>query len=107
MLAQTEFSADIFDTQKQGTPSKSRIYDAKDKISFDSKEHDSKGGAFIMNLATQTMTILMPEQRMYMDMLAAAGKQRKMFSLLQASVAKKASGDWQKLATNKGGPCHK
>ena len=107
MLAQTEFSADIFDTHKQGTTSQSRIHFAKDKIRFDSKEQDSKGGAFIMNLATQTMTILMPQQRMYMEMPAAAGEQRKMFSFFQATDVENACGDWQKLATNKGGTCHK
>jgi hypothetical protein len=107
-LAQTEFSAEVVDTHKQGTTSQSKIYFAKDKIRFDSLDRDSKGGgAFIMNLATQSMTVLMPQQHMYMEMPAEAGEQRKMFSFFRATDVENACGDWQKLATNKGGTCHK
>jgi hypothetical protein len=108
VLAQTEFSAEVFDSHKQGTTSQSKIYFSKDKIRFDSVDRDAKNaGAFIMNLSNQSMTILMPQQRMYMEMPADAQEQRQMFSFFKTSDAENACGDWLKLATNKGGSCHK
>jgi hypothetical protein len=109
VAAQTEFSADVVDTHKQGTTTNARIYFAKDKIRFDSQDHESKsgGGAFIMNLATQSMTIIMPQQHMYMDMPAQAQEQRQMFSFFRVGDVENACSDWLKLATNKGGSCHK
>jgi hypothetical protein len=106
--AQTEFSAEVFDTHKQGAATTAKIYFAKDKIRFDSQDRQSKNeGAFIMNLATQSMTIIMPQQHMYMEMPAQAQEQRQMFSFFRAADVENACSDWQKLATNKGGTCHK
>jgi hypothetical protein len=107
VLAQSEFSADIFDTHKQGTTNQSKIYFAKDKIRFDSKDRDSKGGSVIMNLATQSMMVIMPQQHMYMEMPADAGEKRNMFSFFKTTDVENACSDWLKLATNKGGSCHK
>jgi hypothetical protein len=105
--AQTEFSAEVVSSQKQGTQTQSKIYFSKDKIRFDSRDPDSKGAAFIMNLASQTVTILMPQQHMYMEMPAQAQEQRQMFSFFKTSDVENACGDWLKLASNKGGTCHK
>jgi len=105
-LAQTEFSADVVDSHKQGTTSQSKIYFSKDKIRFDSRDANSPG-AFIMNLSNQSMTILMPQQHMYMEMPADAQEQRNMFSFFKTSDVENACGDWLKLANNKGGSCHK
>jgi hypothetical protein len=105
-LAQTEFSAEVVDTHKQGTTTQSKIYFAKDKIRFDSRD-PSNPGAFIMNLSNQSMTILMPQQHMYMEMPADAQEQRQMFSFFKTSDVENACGDWLKLANNKRGTCHK
>ena len=105
-VAQTEFSAEVVDSHKQGTTSQSKIYFSKDKIRFDSRDANSPG-AFIMNLSNQSMTILMPQQRMYMEMPADAQEQRNMFSFFKTSDVENACGDWLKLANNKGGSCHK
>jgi len=105
-VAQTEFSAEVVDSHKQGTTSQSKIYFSKDKIRFDSRDANSPG-AFIMNLSNQSMTILMPQQHMYMEMPADAQEQRNMFSFFKTSDVENACGDWLKLANNKGGSCHK
>ena len=108
VFAQTEFSAEVFDSHKQGTTSQSKIYFSKDKIRFDSSDSDPRSaGAFIMNLSNQSMTILMPQQHMYMEMPAEAQEQRQMFSFFKTSDVENACGDWLKLANNKGGSCHK
>jgi len=104
--AQTEFSAEVVDSHKQGANSQSKISFSKDKIRFDSRDGDNSG-AFIMNLSNQTMTILMPQQHMYMEMPAGAQEQRNMFSFFKTSDAENACADWLKLANNKGGSCHK
>jgi Domain of unknown function (DUF4412) len=105
-LAQTEFSAEVVDTHKQGNTTQSKIYFAKDKIRFDSRDPKSPG-AFIMNLSNQSMLILMPQQHMYMEMPAEAQEQRQMFSFFKTSDVENACSDWLKLASNKGGTCHK
>jgi hypothetical protein len=110
VAAQTEFSAEVVDTQKEGTPTKAKIYFAKDKIRFDSQDRESKnGGAFIMNLATQSATVIMPQQHMYMDMPVQMQEhgQREMFNFFRAADVDNACSDWLKLAANKGGTCHK
>jgi hypothetical protein len=107
-MAQSEFSADVIDTHKQGSPTQAKIYFAKNKIRFDAVDRDPKsGGAVIMNLATQSIIIIMPQQRMYMEMPAQAGEQRQMFTFFQTTDVENACGDWLKLENNKGGSCHK
>ena len=71
-IAQTEFSAEIVDTQKADNPNRAKIYMAKDKLRIEptagSTMGKGSGGAVIMNLATQTTTVLMDQQHMYMEM---------------------------------------
>src|ERR1700679_1522945 len=70
-LAQAEFSAEIVDLQKPGTPSTAKIYFAKDKMRVESQNANPHGGgAVIVNFAAQTTTVLMPQQHMYMEMPA-------------------------------------
>jgi hypothetical protein len=109
-LAQAEFSADLVDTQKPGSPTKARMYFGKDKIRFESQEMGAHGGgAIIMNFATQTAVILMPQQHMYMDMPVQMQSQRMGYTsaFFRAGDVESACGDWQKMATNKTSTCHK
>jgi Domain of unknown function (DUF4412) len=109
-FAQAEFSADIVDLQKPGTPVTAKIYFTKDKLRMESQNAGARsGGAVIMNLATQTSTILMPQQHMYMDvsMEAQAQHQGNTFSFFRTGDAESACADWMKMAYNKGGSCHK
>ena len=108
-LAQTEFSADIVNTHKQGTPTEAKVYFAKDRMRIESQEQrDPKNmGAVIFNLATQTSIVLIPQQHMYMEMPASSMSQRGMYSFFRTGDVENACTDWQKLSHNQGGTCHK
>ena len=106
-LAQTEFSAEIVDLEKPGTAA-AKLYFGKDKLRIESQNSGARsGGALIMNLATQTSTVLMPQQHMYMDMPAQSKAQRLGYTFFQTGDVENACSDWLKLASNKGGSCHK
>jgi hypothetical protein len=107
-LAQSEFSAETVDTQKSGNPTQAKIYMAKNKIRIESGVGNAKApGAVIMNLATQTYTILMDKQQMYMEMPTQTTGQRTMYNFFQTGDVESACVDWLQQAKNKGGSCHK
>jgi hypothetical protein len=109
-LAQTEFSADVVDLQKPGTPTQAKIYFAKDKIRIESQTMSAHGGgAVIMNFATQTAMVLMAQQHMYMEMPVQAQGQRMAYAsaFFHAGDVEDACGDWQKMGHNQGSSCHK
>jgi hypothetical protein len=106
-FAQTEFSADIVDTQKGDAPN-AKIYFAKDKMRFEPAQKNARGtGAMIMNLATQTSTVLMDQQHMYMEMPAQMAAQRGAYTFFRTGDVEAACADWAQQARNKGGSCHK
>jgi outer membrane lipoprotein-sorting protein len=108
LFAQTEFSAEIVDTQKSDTPTQAKVYFAKDKLRIESQEHNSRGqGVFIMNFATQTSDVLMTQQHMYMEMPAQVMNQRGLYSFFQTGDVENACSDWLKMERNAGGSCHK
>jgi hypothetical protein len=107
-LAQSEFSAEMVDTQKAGTPTQAKIYLAKDKMRVESTAGNAKGsGAVIMNLATQTYIILMDKQHMYMEMSSQTAGQRTMYNFFHTGDMESACADWLQQEKNKGGSCHK
>jgi hypothetical protein len=107
-FAQTEFSADIVNQEKSGNPTQAKVYFAKDKMRFESADHNGKGGgAFIVNLATHTSTVLMPQQHMYMEMPQQSMEQRGFYSFFSAGDVENACVDWLKVPRNQGGTCHK
>ncbi len=108
LFAQTEFSAEIVNTQKPDTPTQAKVYFAKDKMRIEAQEHNSRGqGVFIMNFATQTSDVLMTQQHMYMEMPAQAMNQRGLYSFFQTGDVENACSDWLKVERNIGGTCHK
>jgi hypothetical protein len=109
-LAQTEFSADIVDLQKPGTPATAKIYFAKDKMRVEPAASGSRsGGAVVVNFATQTSMVLMAQQHMYMEMPAQSQSQRmsNTNAFFRAGDVENACGDWQKIEHAQGGSCHK
>jgi hypothetical protein len=109
-LAQTEFSADIVDLEKPGTPTTAKIYFAKDKMRIEPAASGPRsGGAVIVNFATQTSMVLMPQQHMYMEMPAQSQNQRMSYTnaFFRAGDVENACGDWQKIEHAEGGSCHK
>ena len=105
-LAQTEFSGEVVDSQK---PDKAptKVYFGKDKMRFDSQDKDTHGGSVILDFTNQSYLVLMPQRHMYMEMPAQMMDKRGMFSFFRTGDVENACGDWLKLATNKGGNCHK
>jgi hypothetical protein len=109
VLAQTEFSGEIVDLQKAGTPSQAKMYFAKDKIRIEPQNSGPRGGgAVIMNFATQTAIVLMAQQHMYMEMPAQAQGQRMSYAsaFFWTGDVENACGDWQKMG-HQGNSCHK
>lgn len=105
--AQSDFSADVFNTQRSDTAAQARIYLSKDKIRIDPAKKDARGGAVILNLATQTSTVLMDQQRMYMEMPAQMAAQRNAYNFFRALDVENACSAWLSSTKNKGGSCHK
>lgn len=104
-LAQTEFSGEMFDSQKG---SNGKIYFAKDKVRFESTNKDPRsGGVVIMNLTTQTTTVLMNQQHMYMELSQQMASQRTAYNFFRTGDVEAACSDWMQLPQNKGGSCHK
>jgi hypothetical protein len=107
-LAQTEFSADVVNTTKDGAPVQARIYMAKDKLRIEPAEKNQRGGgAVIMNLSTQTSMVLMDQQHMYMEMPTQMTKQRNAYNFFRTGDVDNACADWLAQSWNKGGTCHK
>ncbi len=109
-LAQAEFSAEIVDLQRSGSESQAKIYFAKDKVRMEPTANGkSRGGAVIMNLTTQTSTVLMDQQHMYMEMPVQMqqGQQKIAYNFFRTGDAENACSDWAQLPRNKGGSCHK
>jgi hypothetical protein len=107
VLAQTEFSADIVDLQKPGAPATSKMYFAKDKLRIEQNTGAGAKSALIINLATQTSTVLMAHRQMYVEMPAQSQAQRHAFAFFKVGDLENACGEWQNMADNKGGSCHK
>ena len=107
VLAQTEFSADIVDLQKPDAPTTSKIYFARDKLRIEQNSGAGAKGAFIINLATQTSTVLIAQRQMYVEMPAQSQAQRHAFAFFRVGDVENDCGDWQNMADNKGGSCHK
>jgi hypothetical protein len=108
-LAQTEFSADLVDLQKAGAPVQAKMYFAKDKLRVEPQNGGPHGGgAVIINLSTQTTTVLMAQQHMYMELPTQAQSQRMSYAgaFFRAGDVENACGEWQKMGHN-AASCHK
>jgi len=108
-LAQTEFSADVVDTnnQKAGR-GLTKVYFGKDKLRFDSADPDPRsGGSVIFDLDKESWVVLMAKQHMYMEMPSKMMERRGMFEFFRSGDVESACSDWLKQQRNKGGTCHK
>jgi len=109
-VAQTEFSADIVETNSEKThKGPTKVYFGKDKMRFDSADNSDprSGGSVIFDLANQSWTVLMEKQHMYMEMPSKMMENRGMFEFFRSGDVDNACADWLKLARNKGGSCNK
>jgi hypothetical protein len=108
-LAQSDFSADIVNTGKEGTPLQAKIYLTKDKMRIEPEVNTQHGpgGVMIVNLATQISTVLMSQQHMYLEIPAQAANQKTSYNFFRTGDIDSACTDWLALSSNKGGTCHK
>jgi hypothetical protein len=106
-MAQTEFSAEMVDMQKPDHPSNGKMYFSKDKVRVEPAKKDPRGGAVIINMTTQTVTILMDQMHMYMEMSSQTAGQRSAYNFFRTGDVEAACSDWTQLPQNKGGSCHK
>jgi hypothetical protein len=108
LVAQTEFSADIVDLQKPGTPTTGKLYFAKNKMRIESLSSGPRaGGVVIVNFATQMSTVLMTQRNMYMERSIQSQGQSQMYSFFEAGDVQNACGDWEKIEHAASGSCHK
>lgn len=107
-IAQTEFSADAVSHKQSGSTVDMKLYFGKDKMRLDTAERAAEDQAVgIVNLSTQTVTVLMKQQHKYMEMPMQMASQRLMYNFFRAGDVENACGDWQKIVHNQGGTCHK
>jgi hypothetical protein len=118
-LAQTEFSAEIVNTEKSDAVSQAKIYLAKDKMRIEPTANSAPSaksagmgrgmGAVIIDLTAHTSTVLMDQQHMYMELpaAAAASGQRNLYNFFRTGDVENACADWLQQAKNQGGSCHK
>jgi hypothetical protein len=105
VMAQTEFSGEIYDSQKAGKAGLTKIYFAKDKLRIDAQDTGHGAAAVIVNYATQTSTVIMAQQHMYMEMPLQSQSQRMSYSFFRTGDVENACGDWQKITSNPAGSC--
>jgi outer membrane lipoprotein-sorting protein len=106
-FSQSEFSAEIVN-DKQSDANHAKIYFGKDKMRVESLERAGKGsGAFIMNMATHTSTVLMDEQHMYMEMPEQMANRQHTYDFFRVHDVDNACSDWLAQERSKGGSCHK
>lgn len=109
LLAQTEFSADIVNLERANN-NEAKIYFGKDKFRVEQTRADSRaGGEVIFNMTTQTTTVLMDQQHMYMEMPASSqmASRRNAYEFFRSGDVEDACADWLAQQYNKGGTCHK
>jgi hypothetical protein len=106
-LAQSDFSAEVFDTQKSDNASQGKMYVSKDKIRVESMKKEARGGAVVMNLTTGTAMVVMDQQHMYMDLPLQMANTRVAYTFFRAGDVEDACASWANAAKNKNGSCHK
>jgi len=107
VIAQAEFSAEIYDSQKAGKAGLTKLYFAKDKVRIEAQDSGRGQVAIIMNFATQTATVLMAQQHMYMETPVQSQAQRAGYSFFRAGDVENACEDWQKMTIHQTASCHR
>jgi hypothetical protein len=108
LFAQQEFSADVVDKSEKGSSTPTKIYAGKDKMRFEGREQNGRTGTMIINLATQTTDILVPERRIYIESVSGQGPgSRRGFNFFRATDPDNACDEWRKMAVKSSGSCHK
>jgi hypothetical protein len=107
-FAQQEFSADLVDNSETASSRQTKIYAGKDKLRFEGRGESGRAGTMIINFATQTTDILIPERKMYIESASGRGPSgQRSFNLFRAADPENACDEWRKAAVKSGGSCRK
>ena len=105
LFAQQDFSADMVTStgQRQNT---GKMYVTKDKVRFE-VPGERGGGIVIVNFATKTSDVLMPDRKMYMEMSATqqSPAAQRMWAFFRPADAADACSAWEQ--TRPGAQCRK
>jgi len=106
LFAQEDFSADIVNHQKgEEGNAPPRIYVSKGKMRVEEK--NARASAVIIDFDAQKMDVLMSERNMYMEIPAGRGPGQRWNQFFRPADVENACADWEKMATHRGGECHK
>jgi len=108
VFAQEDFSAEIVKSNKGQQLSEGKIYVTKDKMRFESEGGNDRNAVAIVNFATRTNRVLMPTQKMYIEMPGGMGPAaQRTRNFFRPADPENACSDWMKLTTKPGAECHK
>jgi hypothetical protein len=107
VFAQEDFSAEIVRSSKGEQRSEGKIYVSKDKMRFESEGGNDRNAVAIVNFATRTNRVLMPAQKMYIEMPGGMGPAAQRTRYFFRADPDNACSDWLKAANKPGGECHK
>ncbi len=102
-----EFSADMVQTRDGKTRTAGKLHVGNNKARFDSAEgQEGQMGAVIINLATHTTDILIPQHKMYVESAVGFGR-RGGYNFFRPVDINNACPDWMKMQDKPGSTCEK
>lgn len=108
LMAQSDFSADIVSHDQGKDSNRATVYVTKDRMRVESQGQNGREGVFIVNFATQTSDVLMPEHKMYMEMHSNQGPgAQRTWAYFRAADVDNACSDWLKMSARPYADCHK
>jgi hypothetical protein len=107
-FAQDQFSADMF-SSKNGAPAElqGKFYMTANKVRVDAEQPGRPHATVILDMATRTNIVVIPERRMYIEQPESASFQRQAYDFFRPSDVNNACVDWQQLPANRGITCRK
>jgi hypothetical protein len=107
-VAQQDFSAEVVNNSEKASSGPAKIYASKDRMRVEAHEQNGRTGTLIIDFATHTTDILMPERKMYIESGMGQGPAgQRSFNFFRAADADNACEEWRKMTTKPGGTCHK
>ena len=107
MFAQADFSADIVNLSASSNTFHTKIFSAKDKLRFQGEDKSGRTNSImIVNLATRTSIVLMPQQHQFVENKRAQIPGQGV-TFFQAKDAEDACGDYQKMLQSEKAKCRK
>jgi hypothetical protein len=106
LFAQSEFSAEIVNLQGSASQPSVKVFVTKGKMRVEDQQKAGHTGAVIVDFAKGTTLVLVSEQKMYMEMPQAMGKERGI-AFFRPMEVENACGELQKMAFKTGGSCQK